>query len=118
VQLRDQRMKALAKANEIRLGQARVRMEIRGLEKRASRRFVADLLEARDPRVQSMSVGQLLTTIQYAGRKKSGRWLRSAGVLNGFRPVRDLTDRQVAVIVEALREDAERMRSNADRLAA
>lgn len=89
-----QQSEALQLANQIRIAGSLVRAEIA-----AGLLTVEDALA--DPRAQVMPIGRLLCALPHWGPKKSSYLLNGAFIWP-TRRVRDLTDRQKAVIVEAL----------------
>lgn len=106
VSVREQRMDALAAANEIRLGIARVRAEVFALEQPAGCEEVAGLLENPDETVSAMKIGTLLLSVRKFGRQRVGRLLSMAEVRSMDRRVRDLSERQRRVLAGLLRDRA------------
>jgi len=100
---RAQYMAALSRANEVRLASAQARREVHALPPKEGARHLADLLENRDPRIESTPIGRLLRAILGIGDVKVGVLLRAAGVATQDRRVDHLTDRQVRALAEALR---------------
>lgn len=94
---RQQRGHALDRANEVRLGIAAVRDEIRG-----GRLRVADALY--DPRASAMPVLALLLERRRWGPKRARRLLRRSDIrVNERNRVDTLTERQRGLIAEACR---------------
>lgn len=101
-----QRMSALDHANEIRIGNAQLRREIRALSKPDAYRRVADLLECPEGYVESMPIGRLLNSIERVGARKVDRILMVACVRSSDRRVGALTDRQRSILAVVLRDAA------------
>lgn len=98
----EQQMKALERANEVRVGGAGVRREIKGMGFDAGCERIAELLTERASSIDAARVGWLLRSVYGAGYKRATRWLVAAGIRSGECPVRDLTDRQRTVLADAL----------------
>jgi hypothetical protein len=99
-----QRMTALASANDKRIAMARHRKQIRELGYFDGLTHVARLLEANeDCDAYGMPIARLMTSVPRLGPQKAERICVYARV-SGHRRVRDLTDRQRNVIARVLRE--------------
>lgn len=93
----EQRLLALGRANEIRLGRAKVRREI------GTRRLsAADVLLDPPECVLSMPIFELLMAQHRYGRSRSSGLLRRVRISEG-RLIGALTDRERRLLAEALR---------------
>jgi hypothetical protein len=89
-------MRALARANEVRLARAALKREIG-----AGRRSVIDTVMDRPWEVDSMTLSELLRSQRRWGRARARKLLTSIGLSEGKR-LGSLTDRQVGILVRAL----------------
>lgn len=103
-----QALEALAQANEVRLAAAALRRSIGELPFEDGTRLVALLLEDHDPVAGAVPVSRLISSPQRIGARRVDRLLRYAGIMSGDRRVRDLSVRQVALLVALLRSVADR----------
>ena len=96
-----QRELALEKANEVRLGRAELKRQIK-----AGKKTVAEALE--HPYAASLRVADLLALQKYWGVTKVNRLLSRAAyrgvVVAGTRRVRDLTDKQREALCSELEQ--------------
>lgn len=88
-----QRMRALERAQRLRLAGAHRRQEIKQLDALEGRGMVADMLEHPDEATLSLRVDRLLTAIRYVQTGHASRWMMAADV-GSLRKVRQLTERQ------------------------
>jgi hypothetical protein len=98
----EQRMSALARANEIRSENAKLSRAIGKLGALDARVKVAEVLLDPDEYVLAIPVDRLIKCIHGFGGERTAAVLRVAGVV-GQRRVRQLTERQRKVIARALR---------------
>lgn len=91
-----QHMRALAKANEVRLARAALKREIA-----AGSRSALEVVRECPWEAQSMSVGELLAAQRRWGKARSRKLINSAG-LKETKEVGDLTDRQRRILAGAL----------------
>lgn len=101
----EQRMSALARANEVRIENAQVLAEIHGLSYREGMRRVAGLL-AEPGTCGALPVYRLLMAPRRIGASKVATILRAAGVVSGDRRVRELSPRQRDMLAGLLRRRA------------
>lgn len=97
-----QRMKALERAQTLRLAGAARRNEIRTLPPLEGRAMVADMLEHPDEATLSLRVDRLLTAIRYVQNGHASRWMAEAGV-GSLRKVRHLSERQRLELARSVR---------------
>ena len=103
----NQQMLALVHANEVRSGVALERRQLAEQSYVDGCRLLADLLCDPSEVLLSARIGWLLLSVRGIGRAKVPKLLGRAGVRSWDRHVRDLSDRQVGLLVEVLRESAE-----------
>lgn len=101
VLVQDQRMRALVRANEIRVYRAAVKRELAAGEKR-----FGQVLS--DPDCQTMAIREVLMALPRVGETKTQKVLRRAGKTAGApiaesRTLEQLTPRQVVALEYALR---------------
>lgn len=101
----EQSMSALEHANMVRFRQAEIRRELRALSMREGRLRVAELIESRERAIERFPVLRLITAIFRFSTARAAKLLaQGLGVQNvATRRVEDLTDRQRALLVKALR---------------
>lgn len=104
----DQRLEALARANQVRCANVQTKRMIHTLPLHEGRLLVAELLE--DETVVSLPVGalpvgRLLSSINRLGRAGTLRLLRRAEVSSWDKRVRELTSRQRLAVARQLRGD-------------
>lgn len=100
----DQHMHALGIANEMRYAKADLRREIGALPYNDALRQVADLIEGEDAVIGAFRLAEALSACPKLGAISAGRFVRRIGAVTGDRRVRDLTPRQRASLVAALRD--------------
>jgi hypothetical protein len=93
---RSQCMRALARANEVRLARAALKRDIS-----AGRREVTEVIHHAPWEAESMSLSELLCSQRRWGRARSRKLLSSIALSEGKR-VGTLTDRQRRILVSAL----------------
>lgn len=103
-----QHLKALGKANDVRLPRAELRTQVHALPLHEGRAKVAELLDRRHPLIQSMRVADLLGCKWI---RRNSHWavnaaMTAAGV-SEYALVRDLTDRQIIALEDVLERQAE-----------
>lgn len=108
-----QHLLALQTAQTRRLGVAGFRRHVRNLGAREGALAVAYVIETQnqDPVMGSVRIGHLLRAIKWLGTQKSERCLIAAGVHNGDKRLRDLTERQIGAVVIQLELWADRWQS-------
>jgi hypothetical protein len=89
-------MRALARANEVRLARAALKREVS-----AGRRSVIDTINDRPWEAESMTLSELLRSQRRWGRARARKLLTSIGLSEGKR-LGTLTERQVGILVRAL----------------
>jgi hypothetical protein len=94
--LESQCMRALARANEVRLARAALKREIG-----AGRRSVIDTINDRPWEAESMTLSELLRSQRRWGRARARKLLTSIALSEGKR-LGTLTERQVGILVRAL----------------
>lgn len=94
-------MKALARANEVRLARAALSRQIRALPPAEGAAYVADVLLAPPPEMATMSVEALLGEIHRWGDSRSRKALLRAQVREG-KAVGSLTPRQAKALAQAI----------------
>ena len=94
---------ALQQANRVLAGLAEVRAEVKALPYEEGCRRLADLLEQRDPRINSARMGKFLTWIKGAGKYASHKLLVRHRISDDRR-VDELTDRQARVLAAEIRD--------------
>jgi hypothetical protein len=92
----DQCMRALARANEVRLARAALKREVA-----AGQRQVTEVVAELPWEVHSMSLLELLSSQRRWGRQRSRKLLNSVGLTEG-KQLGTLTERQQGVLVRAL----------------
>ena len=100
-----QHIQALANGQTIRLRRAALHREVAALPTAEGRQRVADLLDHREPAIQSMRVSTLLEWIHRNGPLAVRGALAAAGV-SEYRIVRELTDRQIIALEDVLEAQA------------
>ena len=103
----NQKILALARANEVRVGVAGERRRIAYLSYVDGCRLLAEMLADPSEMLLSARIGWLLLSVRGVGRVKVSPLLNRAGVRSWDRHVRDLSDRQRRLLVEILRESAD-----------
>lgn len=103
-----QRRNALERANETRLAQARIKLNIMSMSRLEGCRLVAAMLDDPTGFVPSMRVGHLLHAPSRVGGKSVRKWLGKAQVGSADRRVSELSARQRVVLAGLLREFADR----------
>jgi hypothetical protein len=100
-----QRDVALAKANEIRIGKANLKRDLSLLSKQDGLKRAAHWVEHDydDTVIGSFRVAELVGSCPRCGQETVRRALRHAGIVNGQRRIRSLTDRQREALAFALR---------------
>jgi hypothetical protein len=93
-------MRALARANEVRLARAALKREIA-----AGARQVTDVILDMPWEAESMGLAELLCSQRRWGRARSRKLLNSLG-LNEAKELGTLTDRQNGILVKALEAKA------------
>lgn len=108
-----QHLQALQNANTNRLGVAGFRRHVRALGARHGALEMARAIETRndDPVIGSARIGHLLRAIPWLGPQKCDTCLKAAGVHNGDKRLRDLTERQIGAVVIQLEMWADRWTS-------
>lgn len=96
----EQHMRALAKANEIRLARAALKRAVA-----SGARTVDGVILECPHESESMSIGELLASQRRWGKKRSRRFLTAIGVTEN-KELGSLTERQRRVIVATLRAKA------------
>ena len=100
----EQRDNALAIANEARFAWCRIRREIHALGHAAGLSRLADLIEQSDSVVLGQPVERALTrSVRSMSWAKADHIMAAAGIRIGTRRLRELSERQRAVIVDQLR---------------
>lgn len=104
---------ALQSAQIKRLGVAAFRREVAALPANQGARAVAAAIEHKhqDTIIGSARIGHLLRAIKWLGDQKCERCLIAAGVHNGDKRLRDLTERQIGAVVIQLEMWADRWSS-------
>lgn len=92
-----QNMQALARANEIRLGRAKLKRDIK-----SGRLAVTDVIANPPEPALTMPVMDLLCAQYQWARARSLRTLQDVGVMSERRRIGDLTERQRRILVKAL----------------
>jgi hypothetical protein len=92
----DQCMRALARANKVRLARAALKREVA-----AGRREVTEIVSELPWEVHSMSLLELLSSQRRWGRQRSRKLLNSVGLTEG-KQLGTLTERQRGLLVRAL----------------
>lgn len=103
----DQKMGALALANEIRMSNARLRRDIGALSYSEGCERVADLLASPVGPVASLPIARLLKCINRVGDDGMIKFVRHAGIFSTTKRVRALTVRQRQALIWALRNRVE-----------
>lgn len=99
-----QALLALEKANEHRMAVADARRRIAALPNRAGREALAVLIEStEDAALLSGRLSHYLLAIRQVGDVQAARLLRTLGVSNADKRLRDLTDRQRDLLISELR---------------
>ncbi|HSC21902.1 MAG TPA: hypothetical protein VLC07_09260 [Solirubrobacterales bacterium] len=94
---RPQHMRALDRANEIRLARAALKRKVA-----AGKASAADIVEEVPPETESMTIAELLTSQRRWGRTRARKFL-STLLLNENKRLGDLTHRQRKMLVDELR---------------
>jgi hypothetical protein len=104
-----QHMRALATANEIRFGRARLHCEVKALGGDDGFRRVADLLEENPQCLSSLRILDMLMWIHRVGVGRSRRFLRHAegAQVSERATVGSITPRQRRSLARALRQEVE-----------
>ena len=89
-------MRALARANEVRLARAALKRDVA-----AGRRSVAEVVNELPWETQSMTLAELLCSQRRWGRARSRKLLNSLGLSEG-KQLGTLTERQQGILVRAL----------------
>lgn len=104
----DQRMAALAKAQEARIGKARLKDSWAGRPGHEVLREVAGLLEdEQERRLDAFKIGELLTAVPGVGKNKARNLAIAAERLELMAKVGPLTPRRRQVLAQVLRDRAE-----------
>jgi len=98
--MQQQHMRALARANEVRLARAALKREIA-----AGSRSALEVVRDVPWEAESMAVGELLAAQRRWGKARSRKLISSAG-LKETKEVGDLTERQRRVLAGALEAKA------------
>jgi fructosamine-3-kinase len=93
-----QHLRALARANEVRIARARLKRQIA-----AGKLTVAEVLERTPPEARSMELGDLLLSQRRWGQMRVRRLLSQLG-LSERKPLGSLTDRQRGLLIATLRQ--------------
>ena len=96
-----ERQEALAKATAVRLEMSEFRGELKTAGLHAGRRMVADVIRSPSP-LDAFRLGRLLLSIPWFGEERMYRVLNRAGVRSADRRLRDLSDRQRAILAVEL----------------
>jgi hypothetical protein len=96
------RLANLARAQQVRLGHAQLRRDIKAMRKETAVLHVANLLREGEP--PTLKIGWLLTSVPQVGRKKALGFLRKAAVYSMDRHVGDLTQRQRDAVADELED--------------
>lgn len=100
----EQSLAALEKANHHRLAVAAERRRISDLPGSEGREALAELLElTSDPALLSGRVSHYLRAVRGIGTQQIARFLRTLGVIDSSKRVRDLTKRQRDLLIAELR---------------
>lgn len=109
MEVREQAMFALGRANDIRVTIAEERRRVGRMSRADGLEAVAAIIEANEHPLSAAKVRHLLLAVKWVGGQKADAYL--AIIRAGeSRRLRDLTPRQVAALVRALRADARRLR--------
>lgn len=98
----DQRMSALELANEIRTANAKFKQGVHKLTRTEAASVVIGVLLNPAPPQSALPVRDLLAAQPFVGDVSVDRMLARAGIANGRRRVRDLTDRQRRALADVL----------------
>ena len=98
----EQRMDALKGANAIRGEAADIRRELKPMKLRDAKERLAGLIEQGNAAILSRPTGQVLLMVPRIGSAKADHIMAAAGV-RVPRKLRELSERQRAVIVDQLR---------------
>lgn len=103
-----QRDAAMALANQIRSAMKNIKGEIKPLSHRDGCARVAEFLIDPEEPAAAIRVRALLRAIRLMGNTKADNLLWQAGIANGDKRVRELTDRQRVALADHLRVRAGR----------
>lgn len=101
---REQAMRHLKLANEIRLANVAVRREIEEMDRSTAIDEVTRMLRTGDDRVSRLRVGWLLESISGVGEVKAQRFLHGAGIRTASKHVGILTPRQREALADELED--------------
>ena len=102
VEVPPQHMKALKKAQQVRLARAELKAELRGLPYLESRALAAEVIRRPPNFAVSWEVRELLCSVRRGGPHEIERYVRPAGIRDR-RTLAQLTERQREVLADALR---------------
>jgi hypothetical protein len=105
MELLEQRMVALEKANTARSAMLAVKVDLRSRSSLEARAHVAGLLRQNDSSIRPMKLRLLLGAVPRFGQAKIQVILRSVDVRSGDRRVDELTDRQRLKLASILSGD-------------
>lgn len=102
----EQRMSALAEANERRVRKARMKEDWRTQEQHVLLRELARLLEEEPDALQSFKIDEMLRTVRGIGPSKMKMLAKAADYAEPSYRVSRLTDRQRRLLAQVLRDRA------------